>query len=86
MTADDVRTKLTDILVSDFRIPREKITPEASFRGNLGMDSLDAVDLVFLVCKAFGMKPDLHPFRELHTLDKVVAFLVAELEKKPPPA
>lgn len=82
MTRDEVLGRLTAILSRDFRIPPERVKTDASFRGTLGMDSLDAVDLVYLICKDLGLKPDLHPFRDLHTVDKVVTHLTAELAKK----
>lgn len=77
MTRDEVRAKVGEILANDFAVPAEKIKPEASFRGNLGLDSLDAVDLVFFVEQAFAMKAGLHAYRELHTVDKLVEFILA---------
>ena len=75
MTEGEVFEKLRAILEQDFRVPPAKITNEATFRGTFGMDSLDAVDFVYLASKAFGMKAEIAEFRELHTLGKVVAFL-----------
>ena len=77
MTRDEVLAKVRDILAADFAVPLEKIVPEASFRGTLGLDSLDAVDLVFFVEQAFGMKAGLHAYRELHTVAKLVDFILA---------
>ena len=82
MTSDEVLAKLKETLAQDFRVPPEKVTPQATFRGTLGLDSLDAVDLVYLLCKSLGLKPDLHPFRDLHTVEKVVAHLTAEVNKQ----
>ena len=82
MTQEQVLARLKEILQADFRIPADKVTPEATFRGNLGLDSLDATDLVFLLCKSFGLKPDLHSFRDLHTVQKVIDHLTAEVAKK----
>ena len=78
MTRDDAMNKLKDILENDFRIPKDKITEEATFRGNLGMDSLDAVDLIYLMKKTFGLAGDVHAFRELHTVKNVVDHIVRE--------
>jgi acyl carrier protein len=76
VTYDEVMQKLKEILESDFRVPAAKIAPEATFRGTFGMDSLDAVDFVYLVSKSFGLKAELSEFRELHTLDKVCHFIL----------
>jgi acyl carrier protein len=78
MTHDEALKKVQAILTGDFAVPAEKITPEATFRGTLGLDSLDAVDLVFFVEQAFGMKNGLHAYRDLHTVAKLCEFIVAQ--------
>jgi len=77
MTRDEVLARVRDILAADFAVPPEKVTPEASFRGTLGLDSLDAVDLVFFIEQAFAMKAGLHAYRELHTVAKLADFILA---------
>jgi acyl carrier protein len=67
--------QVRDILTANFNIPAEKITPQATFRGNFGMDSLDIVDLVFFLQKTFGVSADLEEYRELHTMQKLVRFV-----------
>jgi acyl carrier protein len=75
MTDQEVFEKISAILTQDFRVPAAKISGTATFRGTFGMDSLDAVDFIYLVTKAFGLKADVADFRELDNLDKVVAYL-----------
>ncbi len=82
MNRDAIENKLREVLTTDFRVAPEKIAPDATFRGTFGMDSLDAVDFIYLVTKAFGLKQDLGAFRELHTLGKVVDYLEQELASK----
>lgn len=84
MNHAQVLEKVKQILQSDFRVPAEKIVPEATFRGALGMDSLDAVDLIYLLSKEFGLKPQVEAFRDLHTVQKVVDFLAANAQGKGP--
>jgi acyl carrier protein len=67
--------QVRDILTANFNIPADKITPQATFRGNFGMDSLDIVDLVFFLQKTFGVSADLEEYRELHTMQKLVRFV-----------
>lgn len=78
MTQEQVLTRLKEILQADFRIPGDKVTPQATFRGDLGMDSLDAVDLIYLVSREFGLKPDVDAFRDLDTVQKVVGYLAGQ--------
>jgi acyl carrier protein len=82
MTPEEIQARLLEILVRDFKIDAARVKPDATFRGTLGLDSLDAVDLVYLVCRAFGLPSDLHAFRDLHTVQKVVDHIAAELAKK----
>ena len=84
MTNDEVLAKLRELLAEDFKVPPAKVTPEATFRGTLGMDSLDAVDLIYLVGKSFGIKATVDQFKDLHSVQKVVDFVVAR--KAAPPA
>ena len=76
MTNDEVMSKLRQILEEDFKVPPAKVTPEATFRGTLGLDSLDAVDLIYLVGKSFGVKATVDNFKDLHSVQKVVDFIL----------
>lgn len=83
MNRQEVEAQLRKILIEDFRVPEAKITPDATFRGTFGMDSLDAVDLIYLVTKSFGMKQDISAFRDLHTFALVVDYVVTQAPAKP---
>jgi acyl carrier protein len=76
MTQDEVFAKIGGILQADFKVPAAKITREATFRGTLGLDSLDAVDLIYLLGKAFGIKPKIESFANLHSVQQVVDHIV----------
>ena len=81
MTEDQVLARLKEILQADFRVAPELVTPDATFRGSLAMDSLDTVDLIYLCCREFGLKPDVEAFRDLDTVQKVVKHLAAAGKK-----
>jgi acyl carrier protein len=82
MDSAEIREALVKILVEDFRIPATKIKDEGTFRGTFGMDSLDAVDFVFLVKKTFGIEAELQAFSQVHSLAALVGFVESELAKK----
>jgi acyl carrier protein len=44
------------IIAETCDIPREKITPESHVINDLGIDSLDFLDVAFAIDKAFGIK------------------------------
>lgn len=81
MTRSEIEAKLREILVNDFRVAPEKVTNDATFRGTLGLDSLDAVDFIYLATTAFSIKKDLEAFRELHTFAKVTDYIESEVKK-----
>lgn len=82
MTSEEVTAELKSILQRDFAISPEKVTPEATFRGTLGMDSLDVVDLIFFLEKGFGLNAGMEAYRELHSVRKLVAFVVERKQEQ----
>jgi acyl carrier protein len=48
--------KVAAIIAETSEIPREEITPESHTIDDLGIDSLDFLDIVFAIDKAFGIK------------------------------
>jgi acyl carrier protein len=60
MDRTEIEEKIAGFLVEDLEIEEEKICPEALLKDDLGIDSLDFVDIVVIVEKKFGfkIKPD----------------------------
>jgi acyl carrier protein len=55
---DDITEKVLDLIASTKRIPREQVSPTSTF-AELGLDSLDAINLVFEVESTFNISvPD----------------------------
>ena len=48
--------KVADIISDTSEIPREEISPESHTIDDLGIDSLDFLDIVFAIDKEFGIK------------------------------
>ena len=48
--------KVADIIAATSDIPRDKIKPESHAINDLGIDSLDFLDIAFAIDKAFGIK------------------------------
>lgn len=67
--------ELKNILVEEFSIDEDKITLEAEFVNDLGINSLELADLVFICEDKFGVtfeEDDLHTFL---TVGDVVNYL-----------
>ncbi|MBQ9138413.1 MAG: acyl carrier protein [Alistipes sp.] len=55
MTFEEIVEKAAEVLAEEFEIDQAEITPEASLKQTLGLDSLDLVDVVVLVEQHFGV-------------------------------
>ena len=56
MERKEIEEKVREFLIDDLEIEEEKITPDANLKDDLGIDSLDFVDIVVIVEKKFGFK------------------------------
>ena len=48
MTRQEIEEKVREFLIDDLEIDEEKIAPEAQLKDDLGIDSLDFVDIVVI--------------------------------------
>lgn len=56
MSRTEIEEKVKEFLVDEIEVDEEKITADAKLKTDLGIDSLDFVDIVVLVDKKFGFK------------------------------
>ena len=56
MTRQEIEEKVRAFLIDDWEIDEEKITDDAKLKEDMGIDSLDFVDIVVIVEKNFGFK------------------------------
>lgn len=55
MERSEIQAKLTDLLVQELGLERDKIKPSASFEKDLEVDSLGVVELLMALEDAFGV-------------------------------
>ena len=75
MSIEEINEKVKNFLVEDLEIEEEKIEGGARLKEDLGIDSLEVVDVVVLVENQFGYKMKHEEFKELHTLDQFTKFI-----------
>ena len=63
---------LTTILVDEFEIDADAITPDANLYEELDLDSIDAVDLVIKLQQLTGKKIQPDEFKSVRTVNDVV--------------
>lgn len=75
MTRTDIEQEVRTFLVDDFEIDEEKIAPEALLKEDLGIDSLDIVDIVVIVQRIFGFKIVLEEMQDVKTLKQFCDYI-----------
>jgi len=73
MTDDDILARLREILAENFEIAPEAVTPDANLYEDLGLDSIDAVDLAIKVQQLTGKRIKPEEFKHVRTVGDVVA-------------
>ena len=71
----DIYEQLKAIAVNDIGIDEEKIKPESDIIKELGLDSLDIVDMLMKVEETFGVTIDDSDVAEMRTVADVVSFI-----------
>jgi len=92
VTKDDVYKKVQTALVDALGVDEEEVTPQATMVGDLGAESIDFLDIVFKLEKAFGIeipRKELSPEDILTNADfvqegKVPAAGISELKRRMP--
>jgi len=81
--------QVNKLMIEGFEIPAEKLKPEAHLFTDLGLDSLDAVDMVVHLEEKIKLKVDAERMSQVRTLAdvyKLVEDLHAEKAKLGPSA
>jgi acyl carrier protein len=79
MTEAEIRAKVDKVLIEGFEIDPAAIRAEALMREDLGLDSLDAVDLVVALEKQFGLRIEEAEARKMRVLKDVYDYIQRKL-------
>jgi acyl carrier protein len=76
MTREEIVSIINKVFEESFEIEPERLVPEANIFLDLGLDSLDTVDLVVAIQKKFGVQVrDDERVRSIRTLGDVYCFI-----------
>ncbi|MBR1564468.1 MAG: acyl carrier protein [Paludibacteraceae bacterium] len=78
-TKEDIVRIVNGFLVEDFEIPVEKLIPTARLREDVGIDSLDVVDVIISVDEKFGVRLTNQEMASLRTLDDFYNLIVTKM-------
>ena len=89
---DEIFAKVREALVDALGVDDDEVTPEATLRGDLDAESIDFLDIVFRLEKAFDIKIERGELIPMDLLEdtayvqdgKVNAAGIAELKKRMP--
>ena len=75
MTIEEIKDKVENIIVEEFEIEQDKLQPEALLKQDVGIDSLDFVDIVVAIEREFGFKPSTQDLKQVKTLGELYTFI-----------
>ncbi|TAL26372.1 MAG: acyl carrier protein [Nitrospirae bacterium] len=82
MTEQEIINAVNKVFEESFEIEKERLQPQAHIFNDLGLDSLDIVDLVVALQKSFGVNiRNEENIRNIRTLGDVYQF-ISELKNK----
>jgi acyl carrier protein len=80
MERKEIEEKVRAFFIEDLEIEEDKIFPESRLKEDLGIDSLDYVDIVAVVLSTFGVKLNLSKMRGVTTFSQFIDYLEKELK------
>lgn len=84
MTEQEIIDTINRVFEESFEIEKEKLQPQAHIFTDLGLDSLDIVDLIVALQKSFGVNiRNEESVRNIRTLGDVYQFIFDIKNKEP---
>jgi len=75
MTREEIDEKVKGFMIDELEIEKDQLVPEALLKEDLGIDSLDYVDIVVIVDKIFGFKIKPEEMTGVKTLDQFCDYI-----------
>lgn len=79
MTRTEIEERVKAFLIDDLEIEEENIFPEAKLKEDMGIDSLDYVDIVVIVEKNFGFKIKAEEMTAVKTLSQFYDYIESRI-------
>jgi acyl carrier protein len=78
---DEIFSKIVEILSDSFELDEARITRGATLYEELDLDSIDAIDIFTQLREITGRRPDPADARQVRTVDELIDFCLAEIER-----
>ena len=79
MDINEIQEKVNAFLVDELEIDEAKIEDDARLKEDLGIDSLEVVDVIVLVEQEFGFKMNREDFKDLKTYGEFCHFIESQV-------
>jgi len=79
MTKEEIKKTVIHFLVEELEIEENKIADEALLKDDLGIDSLDFVDIVVIVERNFGFKIKPEEMADVRTLSQFYDYIESKV-------
>jgi len=79
MDRKEIEAKIREFLVEDLEIDESKIKPTAKLIEDIGIDSLDFIDIVVIVEKKFGFKIKTEEMANVKTFSEFCDYIEKKL-------
>ena len=80
MSRQEIEEKVKAFLIDDLEIDEDMIFDEAKLKDDMGIDSLDFVDIVVIVEKNFGFKIKPEEMKDITTLSQFCDYIESKVK------
>jgi len=80
MTRTEIEQIVRDFLIEDLEVDETKIAPDAHLKNDLGIDSLDFVDIVVIVERNFGFKIKPEEMQGVTNLSQFIDYIESKVQ------
>ncbi len=77
----DIAKRVAKIIVEKLGVEETEVTPEASFTGDLGADSLDTVELIMELEKEFEISIPDEQAEKIQTVGQAVSYIESQTKE-----
>jgi acyl carrier protein len=81
MTRETIVKTIDNLLIEEFEIEESRITPHAHLKDDLGLESLDFVDIAVIVQKEFGLTLKGEEMTSIRTLQNLYDYIFSCTQK-----
>ena len=81
MLHDEIIRKINQLLIDEIEIDESQINPGADLKKDLGIDSLDFVDLFVIIENNFGFKMKAEDMAEVKSLNDFYQYIIKRVNQ-----